>query len=691
MVAVNRSPDRVRRPLIRAGAAALTTVAMLCVISPAGVGAQTVECTARTPGGPVFVTEACTDPGLTTPYTDVDEERSTKDPLTGAKVTYRYVHGGFRNTKSTFSLYFPPKADYQGRFFQETYPTVADDQANPRTIAYAMTNGAYLVATNNNGGLPLGGELAGYRTNAAAAKHSREVAQKVYGTSERPRGYIFGASGGAYQTLASLENTDGVYDGGIPMVTGVPNAIPSFMTAQLLGSRVLGKALPKIVDALEPGGNGDPYAGLSPAERAALEEVTRLGFPLRGWWQYDTLQGGGFIAVEGGIQILDATYVDDFWTTPGYEGSDPAVAAARVRHEGTVEKVSGKEPVVVELPDVPTGDYVGADLVVASGPAAGKKVAVVSVEGNRIAIAADADPDVVAAIRPGTTVRLDNSWNIAMQYYQRHQVPSPDQYGWNQYRAADGAPASPQRSRLIGEFFVQTIGGSVPTGDFNGKMIMLGSLKDVQAFPWASDWYRRRVVERRGTAGADASYRLWFMDNADHDPSSGSTGTASTHIVPYIGELEQALLDLDRWVVDGTAPAAGTSYAITADNQVTVPQDAAERKGLQPTVDLTVGKDAASQIEVAAGEPVRFSLNAEAPPGGGKVIGVEWDFTGSGKYPERSKLKSPTARVTAGTSHTFTKPGTYFVTARVTAHRDGDPKDPFGRVQNLDRVRVVVE
>src|SRR6202044_1222783 len=100
-----------------------------------------------------------------------------------------------------------------------TYPTVTTEPADPATIAFAITNGAYVVSTNNNGGVPAGGALAAYRANAASANFSRVVATRVYGkTAARPRGFIFGASGGAYQTLGAAENTRGVYDGSVPMV-----------------------------------------------------------------------------------------------------------------------------------------------------------------------------------------------------------------------------------------------------------------------------------------------------------------------------------------------------------------------------------------------------------------------------------------------------------------------------------------
>ena len=101
---------------------------------------------------------------------------------------------------------------------------------------------------------------------------------------------------------------------------------------------------------MEPGGSGDPYAGLTDEQRTVLQQATKQGFPLGGWWQYASLTGGAFTAVEGGIQALDASYVDDFWTLPGYEGSDPTVAAARIQHDTTVKSITNKEVVLGAAP-----------------------------------------------------------------------------------------------------------------------------------------------------------------------------------------------------------------------------------------------------------------------------------------------------------------------------------------------------
>ena len=80
----------------------------------------------------------------------------------------------------------------------------------------------------------------------------------MYGTSTRPRGYIYGASGGAYQTIGAAENTEGVWDGAIPMVPGTPNAIPSNQAIELLGLRVLHDKLPRSPTRSGPGEAATP-------------------------------------------------------------------------------------------------------------------------------------------------------------------------------------------------------------------------------------------------------------------------------------------------------------------------------------------------------------------------------------------------------------------------------------------------
>jgi len=688
-----------------AAAAGLTAGGAGAAAQAAPAGAASSPCQPQVPGGPLFITATCTDPALAQPYVDEEEPGTTTDPSTGITVRYTYVHGGFTGTNAKFAFYFPAKRAYQGRFFESTYPTITTEDATPDVIAFAISNGAYVVSTNNDGGVTAAAGLGGYRVNAAAAKYSTIVAQGLYHVTAQPRGYIYGASGGAYQTLGAMENTDGVWDGGVPMVPGVPNAIPSFQTVELLALRVLGPELPRIAAAMAPGGSGNPYAGLTAQQASVLREVTRLGFPLRGWWQYATLNGGAFAAVEGGVRAIDPTYVTDFWTQPGYEGSDPAVAAARIQYSTTVTGIVGSPATGITVAGVPAGDLLNADLDVTSGAAAGQTLTIQDVSGDTITLGSSA---TTSLLKPGDTVKLDNSWLIALQYYQRHQVPTPDEYGWNQYRLPDGTPAEPQRPILVGPILAASAGGAVATGDFHGKMIMLASSMDVQAYPWSADWYRAQAEKAYG-ASLNGSYRLWYMDNADHDP----TGPAATtnpagpdNIVPYTGEMQQALLDLDAWVARGIAPPATSDYRITTDDQVALAPAAARRHGVQPVVTLTARAPGArstrghrtvdgtttlgGSITVRPGEKVTFTVRAQDPAGAGKITLIQWDYTGSSSFAVSRQPRRIAPAISADGSYTFSKPGTYYVYVRVTSQQDGNPGTPYGQVQNLAGIRVIV-
>jgi hypothetical protein len=693
----------------------LLSVAMLATGVPVATVTARATASAAAPlctGNPVFVTASCDDPVLDQPYIDQDQPGTTTDPTTGITVSYRYIHGGFTGTAARFAFYFPAPGQYQGRFFESTYPTNSNENAiqdcshlvatTVCQIAFALSNGAYVVSTNNAGGVPAGGALAAYRANAAAAKYSRVVAeQMIYHTSARPHGYLYGASGGAYQTVGAMENTDGVWDGAVPMVLGADNAIPAFMSVGALASQVLGDKQAQIADAVAPGGSGDPLAGLSPQERSVLAEVSRMAIPLRSWWAFDS--SGNYLGLATiaavTVRLIDPTYVTDFWTQPGYEGfSDPSVQAARIQYSTTVDRGSGS---TITLASVPAGNLVGADLDVASGPSSGQSAIIAGVAGNTVFLTN------ALSITAGTTVEIDNSWLIALEYYQRHDLPTPDEYAWNQYRGADGQPLEPQRGGTcttpkgseaclpLGEFLTAATAGSVLDGDFHGKMIMLGSVIDGTS--WSADWYRSQA--EAAVSDLNDSYRLWYVDNADHEPSGPGTFPASTkpfdHIVQYTGVWEQALLDLDGWVSQGFQPPATTNYSIDSLDQVQLPTNPAQRLGVQPVGHLTVSANhpnghAGQKVDVSAGQPVTFTLDATVPPGAGKIVRVEWDYQGSDSFAVSTPLAPGRPHVELHTSYAFNQLGTYFPVARVTSEQNGDTNNPYDQIQNLAGVRVVV-
>jgi hypothetical protein len=678
--------------------------------------------------GAMFVTADSQDPRFSQPYIDVREWRDepADAPVFPGGITtqhggaapfearHLYVHGGFTGTDAKFSFCFPPEAEYEGRFFQATHQLLAGEEATARNVTFALASGGYSVQTNMGGrDNPRSAEagasgqfdttIRGYRVNAAAAKFSREVAAEIYG-AHRTYGYLYGGSGGAYQTVTSAEMTTGVWDGFVPYVMGSPQSIPNCFTVRVNALRVLKDKWPSIIDAVEPGGSGDPYAGLNDEERSALEEATRTGFPPGAWYNYVPQGGGPLVLVASYVPVLDPTYLEDFWTKPGYLGTDPtsSVGAARVQYEATVVGVVADGRTQLKLSSVPTSDLTGADLIITSGAAAGKIASLGRVDsdgkghiglvfepvGDMIDVMAH--PSLVASVKAGDEVRIDNSRFLALQTYHRHQFPPanpdfdyPDVYDY--FQKADGTPKYPRRGVDIGAAGTLGATGQIPTGRFNGKMIVVECLHDGDALPWQADWYRKKVEEVEGPL-ADENYRLWYVDNANHtDPT---TEDLETHAVAYSGTLQYALRELSAWVEQGIAPPDTSEYRVQ-DGQVYVPESAGERKGIQPVVRLTV--NGSERAEVAVGEAVTFMARIEVPAAPGRVVSAQWDFEGTGTYPDSAGLGDPTSETVHLTAtHTFTNPGTYFSALRVASQREGDPSTPFARSMNLSRVRVVV-
>jgi hypothetical protein len=656
------------------------------------------------------------------PYVDIDEWRE-------GEVRYHYVHGGFDGSEARFSFFFPDKDHYKGRFFQFMAPVQGNEDASigrkgeEDKITFAITHGAYFVETNMGVAVPfapIADPTVLYRSSAAAAEYSRQIASKLYG-AHRPFGYIYGGSGGGFKAMSCFENT-GAWDGAVPYVIGTPMSIPNCFTVRGHARRILRDKLHLIADAMEPGGSGDPYTGLNREGREALEEITRMGFPLRSWFLYKTLDDGSLPVLLSGVIGIDKNYYQDFWTVPGYLGADLGGSAVRdrIQHEtkilqtsvpqvSTVKKMDGNQTGVddawqrlrddnsarswVRLESLPVNlSFLrGVSIAFLSGDAVGCKVPLEALDGDRAIIGAGFGENVIeilSRIKPGDKVILDNSDYIAIQTYHRHQVPDASYTVWDQFRDEKGVPLYPQRPSLTGPIMAVGGSGSLQSGVFKGKMIVVSALMDESAFPWQADWYRNKVKEALGSSEKE-NFRLWYMDNALHDDSEKTVD--ELHVVSYLGALHQALLDVSAWVEQGLVPPAGTVYTIN-DGQISVPPDAASRKGIQPVVTLRVNGGECTKVSV--GETVRFSGKATVPPGTGKLTTAEWSFEGEADYPvkgEFSDMNGDNNNATIEAVHAFTKPGIYFSVLRVKSQREGKPDNIFTQVKNLCRVRVVVQ
>lgn len=604
-------------------------------------------------------------------------------------------------------------------------PSGVDDK-----VAFCLAHGAGFVETNMGSKAMFTGPAEKgiiQKSSGEAAELFRRTVMERYGCG-RPFGYVYGGSGGGYKTMCCIEHSD-CFDGAVPYVIGSPASLPNTICLHAQGQRTLRRVFGRIVDALDAGGSGNMYEGLTADEAAMLREITRLGFPPRAWYveAMGVVDDGSLPVLIPGVRAADPEYFRDFWTVPGYAGADPDSNCVRDRLQFRSQVVSvhtlGQEDSgaddgpdtrngvdtawkklltkgvrnFLELEQVPPRDaYLkGCSIVVEDGEAAGSRMLLGRIEENFAVVGmcfgADHPEEILARIRPGDTVRLDNSDYIAIQSYYRYQVPDRSFHAWDQFRGTDGAPLTPQRASVMGFHMNGT--GYPQNGNLQGRTIVLEALMDESSCPWCADWYRNKVIR---TQGDDRNLRVYFMDHCMH---GDETGLGNSRVVNYMGALRQALLDVADWVEKGREPLPDTNYQIE-EGIVRVPDTAAERAGLQPVVQVT-GENGKDYVRVRTGQQVAVVARAEVPAGQGEIVRMDlsWQdgdrlrdpeaFSENVSFRHVAPADGTSDAAAATAVHRYEKPGTYFVSCRVMSSRD--PEDPYTRVQNLGRCRIIVE
>ena len=268
-----------------------------------------------------------TDPKFQEPYIDVDQWRDKP-------VRHRYVHGGFKGTTARLRFLLPAERAIPGKILPARYARRRRAKiwierghrisGTIRMMVFRWPAAPIIVLTNEGGLTAIAGDqtIVGYRINAAAAEYSRIVAAQMYGPG-RPYGYAFGGSGGCFKTLSGFENTK-TWDGAVPFVCGSPMAIPNVLYGAHTGDANPQGQVSFDRRCRRAWRSGDMYQDLNEEQRAALREVTKMGFPPAAWFNYKTIGEGAFPVLFPLIRMLDRSYFKDFWTVPGYEGFNPA-------------------------------------------------------------------------------------------------------------------------------------------------------------------------------------------------------------------------------------------------------------------------------------------------------------------------------------------------------------------------------
>jgi hypothetical protein len=673
---------------------------------------------------PLAVDATCIDPDYNdqTFVTDSTEQKSLQLP-DGTSVSYTELKGHFPATRSQAELpagitqspttvshkvlwQFPEKKYFRNRFFQQTYP-LEQEILNTVDKRFAfVTGGGYTV------GIVPGSPNVGYRVSAAAAKLAKAYANKLYGNTGRIYGYMYGQSGGSVQTIGAAEGTTGVWDGLVPVVIATDALnVHSFMWDALYALAVPEAKRQAIADAAAPGSGSDIYAGLTSDERAVLDELLNAGFP-RNVLETMHFSAGVVTLGASAVRSYDPSYEEDFWSKPGYEGTNPPtyLQAAKLDGFATITSITRNAqsvPIAITFDPstVPALGSIGSTglqfyVYAADGTTQVTQGDAVSLSGklenNTLTLKdGDSNPALLAALATGGRVRINNRFTLAAVFYPRHSILDNGNPAYRQYMNADGTPKYIERPPTpFPVAFInnmKTSGGIRQTGRLKVKTVVFENLADGNSYPYVAGFYAQMVTKALGSRETDKMFRVYYQENGIHgaflDNLPGKFGTS---VIPTGGILHQVLLDLADWAERGVAPRPSTRYRIDSMNQVVVPSTAKERGGLQPLVHLTVnGKDRA---EVSLNQPVNLVGKIEMPPGAGKI--VEYDYyVGSSdyKFEPATKLSQPQTRVSLTRTISFPKQGEYVIALRTAGQRDGKG-DASGTTPliNIDRVRVVV-
>jgi hypothetical protein len=609
------------------------------------------------------MTDTALDPEFGPAWIDVDEFREEPIP-------HRYIHGGFEGTTTRFRIRFPATEDYRGRMLQllgggqggtehltdHGYSGVALDEhgrwvfrpdatvAPHRYLVEAARRGAFLVECNEGfragiDDVPADITLTSHRANAHAARYAIGLADEHYGRAPERR-YLTGFSGGGNRTINALERTEGLFDGGVGGGIVTMELTMASWSIVAEAEHVLRDILDEVAENADAGGSGDLFAATRTDEqRRALAALYRAGYPLgneRGLRSGMAWQPGWHY-----LTFADPTYQHDFFHVPGYAG-----------HDGLVEPTRG-EATVVECDeargtlrlDRDPADLVGAEIEVVEGPRAGSSGLASGRSGDDLLLFVTPGPSGVTKWEAGDRVRFDNSRWLALRHYH-----------------LDAARRPPVRYAASMEY----------TGELNGKFLLVQTAADHLALTNTGDAYVRRVADPE-------SFRVWWIENADH--AGPGPGAAAARYVDFAGALTQALDDLIAWVEEGVEPPPSTRYTIDADGVLRMPETAAERRGIQPTVMLEA--NGSRRVTVRRGESVVLRATAEAPAGS-EIVEVAWDPAGVGAWEAEPRADGS---VVVERDQVYPEPGVVLAGVRVRSRRPGSQQT----VDNLSHARIVVE
>lgn len=677
-----------------------------------------------------------TDGFFGAPYVDVDEWRD-------APVPHRNVHGGFEGTDTRFAFCYPPAEVYRGRLYQPLEGANAGHEDVATQPLGSVTGGpdmifrlgGYMVESNMGhiGDVkdPKAGDdptIYGWRAAAESARFSKYLAAQIFGAAPE-YAYVFGGSGGARRSPLCLAYAPDVWDAAMPFMgdnvdgdhgdwSRPRNGLPNFATMFNV-QRVLGEKITDVVDAMRPGGSGDPFVTLNTHQREQLATLYKLGYPRGDEFMISQPMGQLWMWCSMAQRISrDDPYFERFWSESGHVGFDQpelvltdlidtqtTVKRALTAGDLMSEEFAGRQfaalrvlammfatmqgmmdtPMALQLAEMPAGYLPGSGIRFLDGEASDRQL--YCLNGVEDVLLLDGEGEAsnlrLAGVKPGDTVQFDNRAFLAYCYYARHHLREAGDF--DQFRLG-GKPiyrqyAEPELSPFMSVRH---------TGKFDGKMLWVHHTHDASLWPSQGVGMKNNVEREVGLTRSRQCFRLRWLENAEHVPpfmaAAPPDRANNTWLIDYSAHVEQSLADLTAWVEEGVEPAESSFDMV--DGQIVLASSAKVRGGIQPVVHVTANGH--KRIDVATGTPFTLGVHADVPPGAGTIVSVKWDFDGTGSYSVVQETDGSASEVALTLEWVYERPGTYFPTALVESHRDGDVKATSRRIPNLDAARVVV-
>lgn len=607
-----------------------------------------------------------------------------------------------------YVIRIPEKRFFRNRSMQIQHPVTENTIVDNRL---AFANGAMTV--NHVNARP-GNSAAHWRHSAAATKIAQDMVRKIYGSTGRIYGYYWGCSGGGQMAQAATEGQTGVWDGVIvvcPATRGNPAhafqwtshltlALSEAKRSRLISLRSVGSGV-NALDGLTDAEKALLYSGLNEEEKGVLNEVLAAGYPLNEMNSFMMLTP---ITGTNEIFYLDPTYEDDFWSKPGYAGSNPPsyLLAAKMDGFATITAVNrdAKGAVIsvqLDAAAIPPVPAVSASPIGTTGQrfyvyapdgrtrlldpsshseAYGALSGTIDRQTGLLKLSGPNSPVLLGRVTRGGKIRVNNRFLLAAYFYPRHTVV-PGYYHYDQYRNADGSPRYPQRPLNVADITTLKQGaGVLSLGNIKTKVMLFQNLSDFLAFPSWVAGYANAIEQNLGKVKADRMLRVYYQERGGH-----------TNAGIVEGVFNQAMIDMIAWAERGVAPKPSSRWSFELPlTQVILPSDPAARKGLQPVVNLMVNGSDHATVEL--NQSVSLDGQIGMPPATGRIVKYSWTY---GNVTDANVLPKPLVSIDVNRTVSFTAPGNYIIRLTTSGQRDGlvDPANQT-LAENYKEVRVIV-